>query len=237
MKPTIGVTPLWDDEKSSLWMLPGYLDVIREAGGIPIIFPLNIVQEDLIQLCELCDGFILTGGHDVSPALYGQQPSAECGAANHLRDSLESVIFDFATTRDLPLLGICRGIQIVNVLCGGSLYQDLPSEHKHPKRANHQMTPPYDKPCHRVNIIENTPLAELIRERVIEVNSYHHQAIKALSPQLRAMAISEDDLVEAVYMEGKHFVQALQWHPEFNHHCDENSRKIVAAFINAARNA
>lgn len=226
--------PLWDDKLESIWMLPGYMDAIRESGGLPMIFPLEASRQDLLQLCELCDGFLLTGGHDISPALYSQLAVKECGLPNEQRDFLEGVVFEYALEKDKPVLGICRGIQIINALCGGTLYQDLPSQYDHIlniDHVNHQMTPPYDKPCHRVRLVEGTPLAELLGEAEIAVNSYHHQAIRYLAPSLEAMAISEDGLVEAVYMPSRRFVAAVQWHPEFSFGSDANSRKLVEAFV------
>ena len=151
MKPIIGVTPLWDGERESIWMLPGYVDAIRECGGVPIIFPLKANEDDLRQLCELCDGFLLTGGDDVDPSLYGASKSEKCGSSCADRDYMERVVFDYAVTHDLPLFGICRGIQIINAFCGGTLYQDLPTEHG---GVSHQMTPPYDSEWHRVTIAE-----------------------------------------------------------------------------------
>ncbi len=234
-KPIIGVLPLWDDQRSSIWMLPGYLDALRLSGAIPIILPLEIENDDLEELCSHCDGFLFTGGHDVDPSLYGEPKSLLCGDTNLLRDNLEREVFHFATERNLPILGICRGIQIINALCGGTLYQDLPSEYDPSCRKIHQMSPPYDKPCHRVSVVENSPLHTLTDSDKIEVNSYHHQAIKELAPSLSPMAHSEDGLVEAIYMPSQRFVWAVQWHPEFNFHTSPTSRAIVRAFVEACR--
>ncbi len=230
-KPTIGVIPLWDDQKSSIWMLPGYLDVIQESGGIPIILPLKIATSDLWAICEMCDGFLFTGGHDVNPVLYSQTKSEMCGAPNNDRDTLERAIFEYAVERDVPVLGICRGIQLINVICGGTLYQDLPSEYTHPNRINHQMTPPYDIPWHKVSVVEGSPLRAIVGMDTLSVNSYHHQAIKDLAPSLEATAVSEDGLIEAICMPSKRFIQAVQWHPEFNFNSEISSRKIVKSFI------
>lgn len=234
LKPIIGVIPLWDDSKDSIWMLPGYMDAIKQAGGIPIIFPLEASPQDIYQLCSMCNGFLFTGGHDVNPALYSQPKSDKCGTPNDKRDYLESGVFNYALENDMPVLGICRGIQLINVLCGGSLYQDLPSEHIHKNKVSHQMTAPYNRSWHTVSIIEGSPLAELSDSLVVGVNSYHHQAIKELSPKLEAMALSEDGLIEAIYMPDKRFIQAVQWHPEFNFFCDELSSKIILSFIQAS---
>lgn len=235
MKPIIGVTPLWDDKLDSLWMLPGYVDAITKAGGLPIIFPLKASREDILQLCDMCDGFLLTGGDDINPALYNQQPRDKTETSNVDRDFLESEVFSYAIEHNKSVLGICRGIQLINALCGGTLYQDLPTEYDilpAIDHVNHEMTPPYDKHCHRVRVLADTPLAALVdNAEWIGVNSYHHQAIKTLAPNLEAMAISEDGIVEAVYMPSKTFVQAVQWHPEFNFHCDDNSSSLFASFV------
>ncbi len=233
MKPVIGVIPLFDEERDSIWMLPGYMEGIRMAGGLPMILPLKAVGDEIARIMEVCSGFLFTGGHDVDPALYGEEKRPACGQANHDRDVLEREIFTCAIKEDKPVFGICRGIQIINVFCGGTLYQDLPTEYKGARETEHHMKPPYDVPCHQVEIIKDTPLKELLGEMTIPVNSYHHQAVKELAQGLRPMAVSEDGLVEALYMPGKKFVQAVQWHPEFLYKSDENAKKMFQAFVKA----
>ncbi|MDO5540432.1 MAG: gamma-glutamyl-gamma-aminobutyrate hydrolase family protein [Eubacteriales bacterium] len=228
-RPLIGLIPLYDEEKESLWMLPGYMDGIIEAGGIPIMLPLTKDDQMLSQLVGQCDGFLFTGGHDVSPDLYNEVPVKECGACCKERDIMEKKLFGMALKADKPVLGICRGIQFINAVLGGSLYQDLPTQH--PSELEHHQTPPYDISIHKVKIVENTPLHELLNIRELDVNSYHHQAIKKLSTHLTAMAYSTDDLVEAVYMKDKKFVWAVQWHPEFSHKSDQNSKRIFKKFV------
>ncbi|MFI3260012.1 MAG: gamma-glutamyl-gamma-aminobutyrate hydrolase family protein [Rikenellaceae bacterium] len=234
MKPVIGIIPLWDDERESIWMVPGYMNMLREAGAVPLIFPLVADEADLLQLCSMCSGFLLTGGHDVAPELYGEPKSERCGVTCPERDLIERVVFDYAIAEDRPLLGICRGIQLINALCGGTLYQDLPTEYPS-NGVTHSMIKPYDRVWHRVNIVEGSELHKIVGETTLGVNSYHHQAIKELAPYLEAMAISEDGLIEALSYPSKRFVMALQWHPELNYHCDESSRAIVLAFVEAAR--
>lgn len=229
MKPIIGITPLWDDEKESLWMLPGYMDGIRTAGGLPVMLPLTSDPEALIQLSQLCSGFLFTGGHDVCPQLYHQPPLPDLIFSCRDRDDMELQLLRLALQQDKPILGICRGIQFINAALGGTLYQDLPSQH--PSAIEHHMTPPYDRAAHMVAILPETPLHRLLGTDSIGVNSYHHQAIKDLSDQLTAMAVSEDGLIEAVYMPGRKFLWATQWHPEFSWRSDEFSRKIFQTFV------
>ena len=232
MRPVIGVIPLWDDEKDSIWMLPGYLDGISEAGGLPIIFPLTTDEQELRQLFELCDGVLLTGGHDVSPELYHEEPLEGLVECCRKRDEMEGIIFKMALEDDVPVLGICRGIQFINAALGGTLYQDLPLQH--PSAVDHHQKAPYDVPAHEVQIVKDSPLYKCLSIAGLPVNSCHHQAIRELAPKLEVMACSPDGLVEAVHMPGRRFVWAVQWHPEFSYKTDENSRKILRAFVDAA---
>ncbi|MCM1246445.1 MAG: gamma-glutamyl-gamma-aminobutyrate hydrolase family protein [Roseburia sp.] len=231
-KPVIGVVPLMDIERESYWMHPGYMKGIEQAGGIPVMLPFVSDEEILQQLTETMDGFLFTGGQDVSPNLYAQRITPACGQCCKERDEMEAVLFRLAYEQDKPVLGICRGIQYINVIMGGTLYQDLPGEH--PSDTEHHQKPPYDQPVHSVEIAEKSPLYSLLKKEAIMVNSYHHQAIRALAPKLSAMAVSEDGLVEAVYVPKKRFIWGIQWHPELSYLVDENSRRIFSKFIKMA---
>ena len=231
LKPLIGVMPLWDDDKESVWMLPGYLEGIRQAGGIPVILPFTSENDELEQLAKMCDGFLFTGGHDVSPELYSEKPVDDSVICCKDRDEMESWYLKYAISSDKPLLGICRGIQFINAALGGTLYQDLPTQH--PSGIDHHQKPPYDIPVHTVSIVKDSPLGKLLDTEQLSVNSYHHQAVKDLSPRLKAMAISTDGLIEAVFMPEHRFLWAVQWHPEFSYLTDINSRKIFKAFIDS----
>lgn len=228
----IGVIPLVDFEKESYWMLPGYMDALTELGSLPVMLPLTDKEYIISQIANDFDGFLFTGGHDVSPEMYGETKSDKCGECCIIRDRMEKLLLNEVLKLNKPVLGICRGIQLINAVSGGTLYQDLPSQK--PSEINHHQTPPYDIPVHRVNIIENTLLYDIIKKDTLSVNSYHHQAVKELSPKLTAMAYSPDGLIEAAGMNDKKFVLAVQWHPEFAYKTDENSRNIFKAFINAS---
>lgn len=232
-KPTIGIIPLVDEEKDSYWMLPGYMQGVLAAGGLPVMLPLTTDRTLLAQMAQTLDGFLFTGGHDVSPALYGETPLPACGTCCAQRDEMEAALLPLLLEKDVPVLGICRGIQFLNAALGGTLYQDLPTQA--PSELVHHQAPPYDVPAHIVLLVENTPLHALLGETAIAVNSYHHQAVKTLAPALRAMAYATDGLVEAAYMPGKKYVWAVQWHPEFSFLKDANSRKIFESFLRAAQ--
>ena len=232
-KPLIGVMPLWDEGKKSIWMLPGYLEGIQEAGGTPVIFPLTEDREELEQLCSLCNGFLITGGQDVDPAIYRETPIPQMGEICTVLDQMERQVLEYAIKEDKAVLGICRGIQYLNAMLGGSLYQDLNVQH--PSKTEHHMEPPYDRVIHQVQIIDGTPLHQLLQVTELGVNSYHHQAVKTLAPSLTVMAESEDGLVEAVYMPKKTYVWAVQWHPELSYQTDKYSRKIFESFVAACK--
>ncbi|MBR1390767.1 MAG: gamma-glutamyl-gamma-aminobutyrate hydrolase family protein [Lachnospiraceae bacterium] len=231
MKPVIGLIPLYDDEKESYWMLPGYMKVLEKCGALPIMLPLTDDRDELEQCMELCDGILLTGGHDVGPEVYGETATNACGIPCRLRDQMESYLLHGALERDMPVFGICRGVQFLNAALGGTLYQDLPTEYE--STVEHHMAAPYDREAHKVEILPGTILAAILGEGIHSVNSYHHQAIRDLAPGVTLMAVSEDGLSEAIGVPDKKFVMGVQWHPEFSYESNAESRKLVQAFVDA----
>lgn len=230
-KPIIGVTPLWDSEKDSVWMLPGYLQSIEAAGGIPIVLPLTVDQGNITQLLGLVDGLLFTGGQDVSPTLYGQPILQQCGELCPARDSQETILFqEGVLARHLPAFGICRGLQFFNSILGGTLYQDLPTQKI--SELIHEQKPPYEVPSHCVSMIPDSPLHQLLGETALMVNSCHHQAVLELADRLTAMAAAPDGLIEAAYMPEMPFVWGVQWHPEITPEHDA-SGKLFTAFVSA----
>ena len=211
--PIIGVTPLWDAERKSVWMLPDYLDGIRAAGGIPIVLPLEMSEADADRIVETCDGFLFTGGQDV-----GSCPE---------RDTLETLLLPKALPSDKAILGICRGLQFINVFLGGTLWQDLPSQH--PSEIVHRQGKPYGAPTHKVML--NGDLSALLGTETLEVNTLHHQAAKDLGDDLTVMAVAPDGIIEAFQMVGKRFVWAVQWHPEYMFRTDSDSLAIFSCFV------
>ena len=232
-KPVIGIVPLVDIQRESYWMLPGYMLGVEQAGALPVMLPLTQSEEDIMQLAALCDGFLFTGGQDVSPGVYGAAAEPFCGETCPARDAMEERLLPIALGAGKPVLGICRGIQFMNAALGGTLYQDLATQR--PQGRSHRQAPPYDQPAHEVTLLPDAPLFALLGRERLSVNSCHHQAIDELSAQLLPMAISEDGLIEAAYMPGKRFVWGVQWHPEFSYRVDEASRAILGAFVKACR--
>ena len=231
-KPLIGVTPLWDATLKSVWMLPDYLDGIRAAGGIPVVLPLVAGEADIERLAGTFDGFLFTGGNDVSPTVYGEEDRTGLIVPCPERDSLELSLFKAALNAGKPIFGICRGIQFINAALGGTLWQDLPSEH--PSDIIHRQEKPYDNPVHQVRL--EGSLKGLLGKDSLMVNSHHHQAVRDLAPGLTPTAFAPDGIVEAAEMVSpSRFILAVQWHPEFLFRKDPDNLLIFKHFISRCR--
>ena len=225
--PIIGVTPLWDAERKSVWMLPDYLEGIKAAGGIPVVLPLEMSEEDANRIVETFDGFLFTGGQDVTPELYGMKDATGTIIPSPERDKLEMLLLEKVLQADKAVLGICRGLQFINAFLGGTLWQDLPSQH--PSDIVHRQGKPYGVPTHKVKL--EGDLKTLLGKDVLEVNTLHHQAVKDLADGLTPMAVAPDGLIEAARMSGKRFVWAVQWHPEYMFKTDPDSLAIFSCFV------
>ena len=225
--PIIGVTPLWDAERKSVWMLPDYLEGIKAAGGVPVVLPIEMSEEDANRIVETCDGFLFTGGQDVSPELYGTMDATGTIIPSPERDGLETLLLEKALQADKAILGICRGLQFINAFLGGTLWQDVPSQH--PSDIVHRQGKPYGVPTHKV--ILKGDLKTQLGKDILEVNTLHHQAVKDLAGDLIPMAISPDGLIEAARMTSKRFVWAVQWHPEYMFKTDADSLSLFSHFV------
>lgn len=233
-KPLIGLTPQYDVEHGRLWMRPNYMDAVAAAGGIPVVLPLVREADEIDRIAQSFDGFLFTGGPDIHPALFDEETMRWCGSINEERDALEIALLHRVCALDLPVLGICRGIQLVNVALGGDLYQDIPAQVEgYP--VMHEQQPPYTAAVHGVTVEQDSPLYEMTGCRELLVNSMHHQAVRTLSPSLRCAASAKDGLAECVYMPGKKFFLAVQWHPEYLWQTSNPQQKIFSTFVNAAK--
>jgi len=210
-----------------------YLDAILTAGGLPILLPTSLPITALPELVNRFDGFVLSGGGDVDPALYGGHLDATVHSIDPERDAFECALIPLVLQADKPLLAICRGAQILNVALGGSLYEDIPSAL--PAALRHDWYPdiPRDYLAHTVEIEPGSRLAEILGTRKLRTNSLHHQAIRQPAPGLEVVARAEDGVIEAVELPGKRFAIGVQWHPE----ClpeEPAMRRLFSEFVNAA---
>ena len=233
MRPVIGMLVSIDDERKAS-ALGDYAHAIEESGGLPLVLPFVKNGESISEFAALCNGFLFTGGVDVAPSYYGEEKSEFCGEIQHYRDELELGIFSKVFAAQKPIMAICRGIQLVNVALGGTLYQDIPTEVQ--TTVLHRQTQPKTQPSHAVNVTQNTPLCTLVGGKTrIAANSFHHQAIKALGEGLAVMATADDGMIEAVFGTGDRYLRAYQWHPERLIDIDGDNRLLFDDFIKACR--
>jgi putative glutamine amidotransferase len=215
--PLIGVTTHRKQHGKAIglvWPLStSYCEAVLVSGGAPVLLPCSLPEESLQRLFERLDGLILTGGGDVHPRYYGETPIDDLDDLDERRDQAEISLTQWAIDARIPYLAICRGIQVMNVALGGSLYQDIASAY--PGAVEHDnRDDAHDKLAHSVTLDPQSRMSELLDERDLQVNSRHHQAIKQLAPILSPAAWSEDDLIEAVELRGHPFALGVQWHPE-----------------------
>lgn len=229
-KPIIAITAWAEDDLSSR-LNKAYSKSVLDAGGIPIIIPLG-VEADVEQILMIADGLLLSGGHDVHPFHFGAEPSPKLGQIHPERDAVELALTNMAITREMPIFGICRGIQLLNVALGGTLYQDIESEYKNTALLKHTQQAARGVATHYVTVEPN----DLIEEGLLAVNSFHHQAICKLGQNLSVVAKSSDGIIEAVAHDFHPFCLAVQWHPEEQALVgDEVAKKLFQAFIEASR--
>lgn len=204
-----------------------FQDMVFDLGAIPVFLSTGRKFEDSLDLIKTLDGFIVTGGRDINPKLYGERIMTKYSKFNDDRDDFEKSLIEYCLKEDLPLLGICRGFQLMNVTLGGSLYQDLEKSDFPPHVLNNLER---NQASHEIEILKDSFLAKLTGEGKVGVNSYHHQGIKDLAGDLSTQAKSEEGLVEAAIVEGKKFALGLQWHPEYMYK-DNFNGKIVGSFL------
>mgnify|MGYP003291221111 CR=1 FL=1 len=229
-RPIIGITANYSDIDATV--RDRYYKQIISAGGVPVIIPPVADAAIITDTLDKVDGILLTGGGDYNPLWCGEEPSPKLHNINRERDAAELMLTRLAYNRQIPMLGICRGIQIMNVLEGGTLYQDIPTERL--DAVKHSMQAPYDRIVHEVFIEPDTPLYDLYGSRLM-VNSCHHQAVCEIGSRLCVMAKSPDSIIEALYRPDKRFVQAVQWHPEMIFEKDPTAVSIVKSFVDACR--
>ena len=236
-RPVIGITASHDTEHDKLFINSVYLRAIRNAGGIPMIFPMEVTEDDLRDLVTLTDGVLFTGGDDIHPFLYGEETDAKCGNVSQPRDSMEMALVPLVMEFGKPIFGICRGIQILNTAMGGTLYQDIPSQFKSEFSIAHRQPFAYKVPSHTVDITPGTLLSRILGEEhaSIAVNSMHHQAIKDVAPGLEVCGYAPDKMIEAVYAPDYPFLLGVQWHPEHLTTSQPDAAKLFAAFVDACR--
>lgn len=208
-----------------------YIKSVSLAGGVPFILPLVEDEELVYEQVRNMDAIILSGGHDVNPLLWGEEPLKELGETLQIRDTYDMRLIRVARELKKPLLGICRGAQILNVANGGSLYQDL--KYIEGGFVRHWQEHQPTELTHSCSSVEGSRLRELLGEDFL-INSFHHLAIKEVAKGFSASAFAKDGVVEAIECEGEEFIMGVQWHPEMLAATQSNMLGLFKALINAA---
>lgn len=223
-KPIIGITPDYSYEKTRFKISEDYTNALLKAGGVPVLlFP----GEDFP---DFVDGILFTGGGDIDPLRFGEEPIRQNGQISPLRDEYELSLCKEAMKRNLPLFGVCRGMQIMNIAAGGGIYQDIEVQTGTTLKHSQQAPRPYA--THSITIIPGSQLEKLWRTSKIAVNSLHHQAVSFLGKDFHVCARSADGLTEAMEMPEKDFVLGVQWHPESMHTKEQEA--LFSHFVQAA---
>jgi putative glutamine amidotransferase len=202
---------------------------VEKAGHTPIILPISDnLDEKLESFLKIVDGIILSGGTDISPELYNEELQNPNWSGDLKRDLFEINLLKKAKVKNIPVLGICRGFQLINVAYGGSLFQDIPSMRDN--SFEHRNQEKYHNLTHSAKILKNTDLYEVIKKEELIINSVHHQGIKKLGENLEIMAYSDDGLIEAIKALDSKFVWGIQWHPEWLDDGEE-AKKVLEIFF------
>lgn len=210
MRPTIGITTSVSQDEQAFRLKKGYVEAVAKAGGVPVILPHSQVEAE--EVGSRIDGLLLSGGPDLDPICFGEEPRYELLKIDPKRDHFELELARLFLEEERPILGICRGIQVLNIASGGDIYQDIRAQLKDTLR--HKQDGPYRYPTHQVIIKRDTLLFELLGKEKLRVNSFHHQAVKNVAPEFIVSAKANDGIVEAIERPTGIFQLGVQWHPE-----------------------
>ena len=233
MQPLIGVCASHDVEKKTYFVRANYMDALLRAGGLPVLLPMTTDPDAVMDMASRLDGLFLAGGGDVDPARYGEEWIAQCGEPDPLRDAFElELVKDVRAVGDIPIFGVCRGIQVLNVALGGTLYQDIPVQTGVSEK--HMQDPPYDARTHVIEVVNGSLLHRILGTDRFMVNSTHHQAIHSLAPSLAVDARSPEGIIEAVHSTEDERIFGVQFHPEHFAESSEGAQALFNYFVKCA---
>jgi putative glutamine amidotransferase len=228
-KPLIGVPTRYHEKSESVGQIRHYLDAILWAGGLPLMIPLVCGAEAVREYVEQIDGVLLPGSPtDIDPASYGAEPHPKLGRIYPDRENADFTLLECADKFDLPLMGICFGVQSLNVYRGGSLVQDIPAQVSNPIQHNEGVR-------HLVRVAEDSLIGRLAGKSEVAIVSDHHQSIENVGRNLRSVAFAPDGVVEAVEDSTGRFIVGVQWHPERGWQQDPLSKALFQALIEQAQ--
>ncbi|MDR3250303.1 MAG: gamma-glutamyl-gamma-aminobutyrate hydrolase family protein [Tannerella sp.] len=229
-RPIIGICDVCKEATSSA-APRSYIEAVLRVNGIPVIIPYMDDDAKIKELLNTLDGVLFVGGEDFAPEIYHESPILQMGKVNATRDRFEINLLRHAYEQGLPVLGICRGLQLINVTFGGSLYQDIPTQYPDTS-IKHRQSQPKDKATHAVVVRDSTVFAGIVGEKMLMVNSFHHQAVKALANGFEVGGVAMDSIIESIEkVDSKHWVLGVQFHPEGLLWNDKAMVKIFQRFV------
>ncbi|RNA69847.1 gamma-glutamyl-gamma-aminobutyrate hydrolase family protein [Alteribacter keqinensis] len=228
-KPIIGITSSYVDDRTLQTSYDNIRSVLR-AGGTPFVLPNVTNQDHMSNYVNTVDGIVVTGGGDIDPTLFGEEPHPNLGLIHPDRDVFEVDLLKEAMKQDKPILAICRGCQILNIAAGGDMYQDIYTQMDH-ALLQHTQRAPRSHGSHFIEVTEGSLLHSISKQKKYKVNSFHHQTVREMAPGFNVIARSSDQVIEAFQSTKHTFVLGVQWHPECM--TDEPSVRLFKAFIEA----
>ena len=211
-RPVIGISAVISSDEKAYTQRAAYAQAIWGAGGEAILLPCNPDKSNVKQIVNMLDGLLAPGGHDIDPALYGEEITEECGRISLFEDEYDMELVKEAVKQGKPVMGICRGMQVINALYGGTLYQDIPTQYS--EEIFHTRLHPMEENFHTVTIEKESYLAKVMGETEdVKVNTSHHQAVKDVAKGFKVTAKAPDGIIEAIENEDAS-VLCVQWHPE-----------------------
>ena len=225
--PIIGISCGYRNKtEDKVGIQSNYIDVIKQAGGTPVILPPQLTKDNIKILGDCVNGILLSGGADINPLFYNKEPDFNLNRIDPSRDEYEIELVKWCLKNKIPLLAICRGMQLLNIVCGGTIIQNLSNAYlKH-----RQNTAGY-YPTHSVILNRDTILLKIYGVREIKVNRFHHQAIDNIGSNLIIAARANDDIIEGLVVKDHPFAVGVQWHPEKMAHSNQGQNKIFDKFI------
>lgn len=232
MRPVIGIVVSLNKERDSYVGGMAYVDAVKAAGGLPLLLPC-IDDEDLAsQFFTRVDGLLLPGGPDVDPVHFGEGPMYHYTFIDPERDFVELLLAKLALQNNIPILGICRGVQILNIASGGDIYQDLAAQRE--DILIHDQKAPRRYPTHAVEVKPDSKLFNVLGETSLRVNSYHHQAVRNVAPGFKVSAVASDGIIEGIEHTSLRYAIGVQWHPELMWGKYPLFKRLFASFVSEA---
>lgn len=231
MKPVIGIAACGSTDNRQ-FVTEAYIEAVSRTGGIPLILPILDDAAILTDYLQICDGFLFCGGRDITPLLFGEELLTDRGGTDLFTDRFHLALMQKVLHAKRPVLAICRGMQVMNLALGGSIYQDL-SLRPSPTLQHMQISGSRKDPCHKITVSQNSMLSDFLGTHA-NVNSFHHQCLHFIPPQIRPVATASDGVVEAIEIPGHPFALGVQWHPEVLLSLDPGMKKLFSTLTERA---